>query len=394
MISSEKGNSVYLRNKLEELIKIFGDENINRYIDFYEAFPVSLQRLLSLLHYEFNRLLKYLNGRLQNGHYTAHESRDLIYLIDEFKTIQSNLKGSELDFDLTQDYKQRLTECEDFLRESGGSPIPNDFEKVNITENEQIFYIRTAVKVPRKGVMTLYQTKVIGEGSYARVHKYKDEYYNRFFVIKKALKNLNEKELERFKREFEEMKKLNSPYVIEVYNFDEENNQYTMEYADETLEDFISKNNTKLNVNKRISLVRQILQAFIYINSKGVLHRDISTKNILIKKYEGVNIIKVSDFGLVKIPDSTLTSKNTEFKGSLNDPKLEIIGFDKYEAIHETYALTRLIYFVMTGRRTIGSFNSEECENFVMKGISDNIDERYKDVEELRNNFVKIKAFN
>ncbi|MCY8155456.1 protein kinase [Bacillus spizizenii] len=394
MISSEKGNSVYLRNKLEELIKIFGDENINRYIDFYEAFPVSLQRLLSLLHYEFNRLLKYLNGRLQNGHYTAHESRDLIYLIDEFKTIQSNLKGPELDFDLTQDYKQRLTECEDFLRESGGSPIPNDFEKVNITENEQIFYIRTAVKVPRKGVMTLYQTKVIGEGSYARVHKYKDEYYNRFFVIKKALKNLNEKELERFKREFEEMKKLNSPYVIEVYNFDEENNQYTMEYADETLEDFISKNNTKLNVNKRISLVRQILQAFIYINSKGVLHRDISTKNILIKKYEGVNIIKVSDFGLVKIPDSTLTSKNTEFKGSLNDPKLEIIGFDKYEAIHETYALTRLIYFVMTGRRTIGSFNSEEFENFVMKGISDNIDERYKDVEELRNNFVKIKAFN
>jgi len=63
---------------------------------------------------------------------------------------------------------------------------------------------------------------VIGEGSYARVHKYKDEYYNRSFVIKKALKNFNEKELERFKREFEEMKKLNSPYVIEVYNFDEE----------------------------------------------------------------------------------------------------------------------------------------------------------------------------
>ncbi|MCY9419144.1 hypothetical protein MOF50_21500 [Bacillus inaquosorum] len=48
----------------------------------------------------------------------------------------------------------------------------------------------------------------------------------------------------------------------------------------------------------------------------------------------------------------------------------------------------------MTGRRTIGSFNSEEFENFVMKGISDNIDERYKDVEEIRNNFVKIKAFN
>ncbi|MDQ0230277.1 protein kinase domain-containing protein [Metabacillus malikii] len=394
MISVEKGNSVYLSNKLDELVERLGDENINRYIDFYEVFPDSLQKLLSFFHYEFNRLLRYLNGRLRNGHYTAHESRDLIYLINEIKTIQSNLKGSELDFDLTQDYKQRLIECEDFLRDSGGSPIPNDFEKVNIIENEPIFYIRTAVKVPRQGRMTLYQTKVIGEGSYARVHKYKDEYYNRPFVIKKALKDLNDKELQRFRREFDEMKKLKSPYIIEVYNFDEENNQYVMEYADETLDDFIQKNNTKLDVNERVNLVRQILQAFIYINSKGILHRDISTKNILIKKYEGLNVVKVSDFGLVKIPDSTLTSKNTEFKGSLNDPKLEVIGFDNYEVRHETYALTRLIYFVMTGRRTLGSFNRKEFEDFIMKGISDNIDERYKDVEELRNSFVKIKAFN
>ncbi|AQX56256.1 hypothetical protein [Priestia flexa] len=151
MISVEKGNSIYLSNKLDELVERLGDENINRYIDFYEVFPDNLQKLLSFFHYEFNRLLRYLNGRLRNGHYTAHESRDLIYLINEIKTIQSNLKGSELDFDLIQNYKQRLIECEDFLRDSGGSPIPNDFEKVNITENEPIFYIRTAIKVPRKG---------------------------------------------------------------------------------------------------------------------------------------------------------------------------------------------------------------------------------------------------
>ncbi|MGG3623029.1 protein kinase [Bacillus gobiensis] len=231
---------------------------------------------------------------------------------------------------------------------------------------------------------------MIGKGSYASVYKYKDEYYNRFFVIKKALKNLNEKELERFKREFETMKKLKSPYIIEVYKFDEENNQYIMEYADETLDDFISKNNTKLNVSERVSLVKQILQAFIYINSKGVLHRDISTKNILIKKYEGLNIIKIADFGLVKIPDSALTSKNTELKGSLNDPKLEIIGFDNYEVRHETYALTRLINFVMTGRRTVGSFKSKEFEKFIMKGMANKIDERHKNIEELRNDFVKI----
>jgi len=390
MLLVDKGNSVYLNNKLDELILRFGDENIKRYIDFYEEFPVNLQKIFSFFHYELNRLLRYLNGRIKNGHYNAHESRELNYLINEIKTIQSNLKGSELDFDLTQDYKQRLNECEDFLVDSGGSTIPREFEKVNITENEPIFYIRTAIKVPRKGQMKLHQTKLIGEGSYAKVYKYKDEYYNRPFVIKKALDELDEKELERFRREFEEMKKLKSPYIIEVYKFDEENNQYIMEYADQTLEDFIQKNNTKLDVKERISLVRQILQAFIYINSKGLLHRDISTKNILIKKYEGLNVIKVSDFGLVKIPNSTLTNKNTEFKGSLNDPKLEIIGFANYEVWHETYALTRLIYFVMTGRITLGSFNSKEFEEFIMKGLSDDVDQRHNNIEELRNNFVKI----
>lgn len=79
------------------------------------------------------------------------------------------------------------------------------------------------------------------------------------------------------------MKRLNSPYVIEVYNFDEENHQYIMEYADETLDSHISKYNGGLSLNDRVGLIRQIFQAFIYINSKDILHRDISTKNILLK---------------------------------------------------------------------------------------------------------------
>lgn len=127
------------------------------------------------------------------------------------------------------------------------------------------------------------------------------------------------------------MKNLNSPYIVEVYKFDEENMEYLMEYMDETLEEYIDKNNNKLSINDRTMLVRQILKAFKYIHSKAALHRDISTKNILVKKYEDVVVLKVSDFGLIKIPNSELTRKGTEIKGSLNDYKsLEILGFDNF----------------------------------------------------------------
>ncbi|EME8241774.1 protein kinase family protein, partial [Enterococcus faecium] len=84
------------------------------------------------------------------------------------------------------------------------------------------------------------------------------------------------------------------------------------------------KNNTKLSFSQRKNMGYQILKAFEYIHSKKLLHRDISPNNILIKVYEELLILKVSDFGLVKNPDLQVTSLNTEFKGWFNDPALAI----------------------------------------------------------------------
>jgi serine/threonine protein kinase len=111
----------------------------------------------------------------------------------------------------------------------------------------------------------------------------------------------------------------------------------------------------------RINLVRQVFRAFSCINSKGVLHRDISTTNILLKIYDALVVVKVSDFGLVKQKDKKLTSQNTEIKGILNDPKLEMLGFNNYEIRHETFALTRLVYFVITGKLRI---EQHRCSGF------------------------------
>lgn len=387
----------YLQNKLEE----YGEENANRMIELYGQVPnLRLKKIFSKIHFEVNGLLKYLNERLPQydygadsefiGHYTANESRLLINWIDQIDEIQSNLKGTELQFEVHPTYKKVLEHCNTFLLKSGGSPIPKGTEKVILILIEPIFTIGNPIKIVRKDVTSTFALKFIGEGSYAKVFKYKDEFYNRHFVIKRAKDNLTPKEYERFLREFEEMKKLNSPYIVDVLSFDDKHRQYVMEFMDDTLYDHVMANNCKLTSANRKALVNQILKAFEYIHNKGLLHRDISLKNVLLKKYEDVIVVKVSDFGLVKLEESNLTSKLTEFKGSLNDPDLEIFGFNNYRMKHETYALTRLIYFVITGRTKIEQFETDQLKKFVLKGLDKNLDNRYNDVQELRLAFQNI----
>lgn len=111
----------------------------------------------------------------------------------------------------------------------------------------------------------------------------------------------------------------------------------------------------------------------------------------MINQYDSLSIVKISDFGLVKVPDSALTSINTEFKGSLNDPSLDIYGFSNYNISHETYALTRVIYFVMTGKTTINKFTNKSLENFILTGTNKIESKRFKNISELKKAFFSIK---
>lgn len=236
-----------------------------------------------------------------------------------------------------------------------------------------------------------YELKPIGEGSYAKVFKYKDNYYKRTFVLKRAKKELNKKELERFKREFEQMKALNSPYIVDVFRYNDESNEYIMEYMDCTLEKFISENNGKLTFVQRKNIASQVLRAFKYIHSKDLLHRDVCPKNVLIKLYDDVRVVKVSDFGLVKIPDSELTSVSTDYKGYFNDPELRLEGFNTYCIIHETYAITRLVVFILTGRTNTGKIENTQLKEFVVKGLNTDKTKRFQNIDELIETFNKIK---
>ena len=301
------------------------------------------------------------------------------------------LKGTPLAFNIDSYYADLFLKCRDFLRSSGGSELPPNMAKIDLYYMIPIFTPVSSVTVSHEQQELTYQLKLVGEGSYANVFKYKDTFYNRFFILKRAKKGLDSKELARFRREYDVMRTLSSPYVVEVYNYNSAKNEYIMEYMDDTLDGYISSHNSTLDCKQRKSIVRQILRAFEYIHSKGQLHRDISPKNILVKLYEDTIVIKIADFGLVKIPEQfTYNQQSTEPKGYFNDPILAVEGFNTYNIEHEIYAVTRIVYFVMTGKMNTNNIVNQSLKKFVEKGLNPDRSKRFKNVSEMQIEFGNL----
>lgn len=383
----------YIESQYRELLSC---SQINaEYSDLYKSFRnQKLRETLMTLHHDLVGLFRTMNERLPTGEHEAHfwaePSRDLIKRIEIIFSLVSSLKETPLAFQIDPYYLDLLTRCRDFLSSSGGSSLPPNMAKVELYYTLPIFLPLSSITISHKQQDFTFDLKLIGSGSYANVYKYKDTFYNRPFILKRAKKELTDKEVARFKREFDVMNDLSSPYILEVYCYNPDKNEYIMEYMDYTLDGYIAAHNSTLTIVQRKGIARQILRAFDYLHSKGHLHRDISPKNILIKEYDDTLVVKLSDFGLVKIPDSTLTTVNTEFKGYFNDPALVVEGFNTYGIVHKTYALTRVIYFVMTGKTNTEKITNQNLRAFVEKGLNPDKIKRFQNIRDMISAFKAI----
>ncbi len=383
-----------ITERLNDLAEQFagGDWNWHIYSELYKNFKNDdLKHLLSGLQYGLNSSLELLNKRLptekSEGYFHADSSRFLLYFVHGIEDLEKDLSKTKYSFKLLDRCRETLRSLKKFIVERNGSSIPIGTDKFEIHYNEPIFISKDTIEVLNSSTRTTLT--LIGAGSYANVHTYEDPRYDKQIVVKKAKKTLEEKDLKRIKKEFEVMKELNSPYIVDVYKYHDQDNSYTMEYMDFTLGDYIRKKNNVITMRERINIINQILKAFKYTASKKILHQDISPTNILIKKYDDTVVVKLSDFGLYKEDDNQLTVATTVVKGSWNDPSLHTIGFKKYNVQHEVYAITRIIYFVMTGKEKLQDCNAS-LKKFVEMGTASDMKMRFKDIEELCKGFEKL----
>ena len=149
----------------------------------------------------------------------------------------------------------------------------------------------------------------IGAGTSATVHLVHDNEKNRKVAMKKIdSSEMKDTEKERVQKEVENMKSMKIPTFIEFYDYENDNDtqKIYMEYADQgTLENKIAKmkNEGKDFTEEEIfDYLIDILLALYTLNTKGIVHRDIKSENILLKtdkiNDQNVTIAKLSDLGL------------------------------------------------------------------------------------------------
>ncbi|GAB3799321.1 hypothetical protein [Micromonospora zhanjiangensis] len=207
----------------------------------------NFRHMFAVLHERLNGHFESVNDRARSTHhYWAESSRDLIALIDELNQDLQGLNHAGIEVALDERYKEAIRRCDPWLSSSGGSKIPDDFEQIMVVKYEPIF-LQSDMAASLKKRQSAVSLKMEGQGSYAIVYSYVDPDYGVKFAIKRAKRGIEERDLLRFKREFDVMKRLSFPYVLEVYQYDQERNEYRMEYCDDTLRGLLPDETTSFH---------------------------------------------------------------------------------------------------------------------------------------------------
>lgn len=88
-----------------------------------------------------NSSLTELNERISNHtrYYTAAKSRDLIDLINDIFELIYYLRNTKYEFKIERSYYFYLKEALNYLKNSGGTTVPNNVKQITIVKYEKIF---------------------------------------------------------------------------------------------------------------------------------------------------------------------------------------------------------------------------------------------------------------
>lgn len=314
-----------------------------------------LERAFASIHARLDIEFDFMNQKARTGgpypgggHFNADNSRRLLGLIDEVAALKMALEKVGKQLTVAPEYQRVLDGAKEWLVDSGGSPIPEGFTPVVVEKYDTVFGLAdAAIVLADRSQVSL---TLVGEGAFAIVHKFVDPNYDVTFARKKLKRNADVRDAERFRREFEIMKRLDFPYILRVHKYDEAENAYTMEFCESTLEEYVKRRNNNpqfdFSVRRRIAL--QFLYGLNYLHLKEICHRDLSLKNILLRVFsDGAVQVKLSDFGLAKPRESEFTKSETEIKGTIVDPALD--KFKDFVPVNDIYVVGFVLSYIFNG---------------------------------------------
>ncbi len=199
----------------------------------------------------------------------------------------------------------------------------------------------------------------LGYGGMAQVFRAHDQRLDREVAIKILRPHLTENDEARFRREIKALARLSHPGIVNIYDLGLEKHVYfVMELVeggmftdlgplDSDLESLVNFLDTTINV----------AQALAYIHSHGMVHRDLTQRNILLTT-EGNP--KVMDFGLVQLAEVTRDITRTGL--ALGTPQYmapEQAKGGETTGHTDLYALGVVLYRTVTGELPFDAENDQ-----------------------------------
>jgi serine/threonine-protein kinase len=160
--------------------------------------------------------------------------------------------------------------------------------------------------------------EVLGQGGMGVVYKAKNMSLNRMEALKVIAPLLvqDAQFLRRFKREAQALARIHHPNIVTVYTLRHAEVGYylTMEYVEgHTLADRLVEGRG-MDWREALPIVKQLLAAFDFAHRRGIIHRDIKPRNIMLTSEQ---VVKVMDFGLAKFYQQHDVTRTQGVSGTL-----------------------------------------------------------------------------
>ena len=255
----------------------------------------------------------------------------------------------------------------------------------------------------------------IGEGGMGKVYKAEDTKLKRIVALKFLSPQLlpTDEDKKRFLREAQAGAALEHPNICRVYEVGEVNglNFIAMAYLDgQTLKDKIKSG--QLALDEALCIAMQIADALNEAHSKGIIHRDVKSSNVMITT-KGLAVL--TDFGLALNLESSSITKDGTTLGTFAYMSPEQLKGIKADHRTDIWSFGVMLYEIVTGelpfkgdspQAVIYSILHEEpeplsllraevpfqLEQIVGKAIAKEPGERYREVNEIKDDLTSLKA--
>ncbi len=212
-------------------------------------------------------------------------------------------------------------------------------------------------------------TERIGLGGMAEVYRAQDSVLGRSVAVKVMLPQYaNDPTFTaRFRQEAAAAANLQSPYIVNVYDWgqDGETNFMVMEFVRGTdLKNAINQRGA-INQRKVAEIGSQVCQALSVAHGMDIIHRDIKPQNIMIQPDGNV---KVMDFGIARAKNSTL-AKTSAVLGTAHYISPEQAQGKELTPASDIYSLGVVLYESATGKLP---FDGPDSVSVAMKQVQEN----------------------